>query len=1038
MANTAKASQVLPGSLLGDISAKIWLDETEAVKRLQAHLAPVQAMEPEIRKHAASLVTTLREKGTGSGVEAFLHEYGLDTREGVAIMCLAEALLRIPDAETADRLIRDKFEHAEWDHHLGGSDSLFVNASSWGLLLTGKVVNLGADTHERPANILGRMVGKFGEPVIREALKRGMRFIGGQFVMGETIKEALSNAKSHTRKGYRLSYDILGEGARSDAQAQHYVQAYREAIDLIGEQAKGMGLFEAPSISVKLSALHPRYSMAQEKRVMEELKPRLLEILKRAKERGLTVAIDAEEATRLDIELKLFADVFADPAFAGWEGLGFVVQAYQKRAFYLIDFLVALSRAHGRRIPLRLVKGAYWDSEIKWSQVLGLPGYPVFTRKEHTDVSYLACADKMLAAIDCFYPQFATHNARTIATVKALAKRYGAKPGSFELQRLHGMGEKLHDLVVDETPSRIYAPVGQHKDLLAYLIRRLLENGANTSFVNLLMDKERPLDEIIADPLAVTAAVHASPNPQIPLPRKIYGQTRLNSEGIDLGSLAHWEKLSASMQPFTAQQWSAGKGADVHEPAERTRKVGTVSNTTPEQLETAIKSARAAFPAWAATPVEKRAAILEKLADSLEEHRAEFMVLLAREAGKTLMDGNAEVREAADFCRYYAWQARKIMAPETLAGPTGESNRLFLYPRGVFACISPWNFPLAIFAGQVTAALATGNCVLAKPAGQTPLVAARAVELMHAAGIPKDAVQLLPGSGSAVGAPLAADERIDGVVFTGSVETAQRISRSLANRKGAIVPLIAETGGQNCMVVDSSALLEQAVDDITLSAFGSAGQRCSALRVLYVQEDVADDLLTLLAGAMQELKMGYPLELATDIGPVIDEAARDMLLAHIEKMKKSARLIASVPLPDALKAKGLYVAPHAFEIKNIRELAGEVFGPVLHVIRFKADEMQRVAGDINSTGFGLTFGMHSRIEDNVDFFMQRIRTGNLYINRSMIGATVGVQPFGGEGLSGTGPKAGGPHYLLRFVTERTQTVNTAAIGGNLALLSGGT
>jgi len=1025
-------------ALQREISARACMDEQAAVRHLLAQVAHLRDLEPKIHAEAVHLAGTLREQGPGTGVEAFLYEYGLDTREGVAIMCLAEALLRIPDAETADRLIRGTFEHTEWNHHLGGSDSLFVNASSWGLLLTGKVVHLGADANEHPAHLLKKLAAKVGDPVIREALKAGMRFIGGQFVMGEDIHQALIHSKSFARQGYRFSFDMLGEGARSEAQAKAYVESYREAIAAMGQHAKGKPLLEAPGISVKLSALHARYQLAQADRVMAELLPRLKQILLQAMRANITVAIDAEEATRLDIEMQLFARIFADPDFAQWEGLGFVVQAYQKRAFYALDFLAALAKQYKRRMPLRLVKGAYWDSEIKWAQIAGLGSYPVFTRKEHTDVSYLACADKILCNLDCFYPQFATHNARTIATIITLAEHYGlptperspgfaqagAREGTFEIQRLHGMGEKLHGLLLPRLPSRIYAPVGRHKDLLAYLIRRLLENGANTSFINLLMDANRPIEELIADPVLAAQARDGAPNPQIPLPPALY-DTRKNSGGMDFGNLAEVEALARAMQPFVALP------------------LAPVTDATPPMVEEALKVARAAFPVWENIPVTERYALLEKAADALEAHRPELMALLAREAGKTLPDALSEVREAADFCRYYALHARRLMGEERLTGPTGESNTLSLHPRGVFACISPWNFPLAIFTGQITAALATGNCVVAKPAEQTPRIAARAVELLHQAGIPRHVLQLLPGSGEAVGAKLVADPRIDGVVFTGGTDTAQKIAQSLSERKGPLVPLIAETGGQNCMVVDSSALIEQAVDDIVLSAFGSAGQRCSCLRVLFVQEEVADSLLELLAGAMQELRLGDPLLLSTDIGSVIDKDAHTMLQAHITAMKKSVRFIAATPAPHLTSPRlreeeggGNFVAPHAFEIPHIGVLQKEVFGPVLHIIRFRAGAMQEVADAINGTGYGLTFGIHSRIDDNVRFFTSRIRAGNIYVNRSMIGATVGVQPFGGEGLSGTGPKAGGPHYLLRFVLERTRTINTAAIGGNLQLLSG--
>jgi len=883
-------------------------------------------------------------------------------------------------------------------------------------LLTGKVVDFGHDSRAGMLAALKNLIAKTGESVVREALKKAMKLIGGQFVLGETVAEALSHSRSYMKKGYRFSYDILGEGARSDEQAKGYVESYRKGIALIGKTIPaGTPLFEGPGISVKLSALHARYQLVKRDRVINELLPRLKDILLSAKKAGIAVAIDAEEASRLDIEMILFEQLLSDPAFAGWNGIGFVVQAYQKRAFYLIDWLAAQASAHNRIIPVRLVKGAYWDSEIKWAQMNGLPSYPVFTRKEHTDVSYLACANKILSYKSVFFPQFATHNIRTVSSIIELSTRYGWATGSFEFQRLHGMGEAMHDKIVKDTPSRIYAPVGAHKDLLAYLIRRLLENGANSSFIHLLMDHSKSSEEILADPVATTKNFAQLYNPTIALPLAIYGAHRRNSAGIDFGNAAQLQALLKTI-PHPDQPLS------------------TISDATMTTLNDAINSAHKAFPFWAATPVEKRAAILERAADLLEEYEPELIGLCTHEAGKTLPDGIAEVREAADFCRYYAAEARRILAPHVLTGPAGESNVLMLHPRGVFACISPWNFPLAIFMGQVTAALITGNGVIAKPAEQTPLIAARAVEILHEAGVPREVLHLVPGPGETIGAALVADKRICGVVFTGGTDTAQRIQQALATRGGSIVPLIAETGGQNCMVVDSSALPEQAVDDIILSAFGSAGQRCSALRILFVQDDIADELLKLLAGAMQELKVGNPADPATDIGPVIDADAQRMLLDHIERMKKSAKLVAVTPITGT--PEGFFVAPHAFEIANIETLSREIFGPVLHVIRFATGTLPQVIDAINSTGYGLTFGIHSRIDEHVQLLVSRVHAGNIYVNRSMIGATVGVQPFGGEGLSGTGPKAGGPHYLLRFVNERTTTVNTAAIGGNVSLLNG--
>jgi RHH-type proline utilization regulon transcriptional repressor/proline dehydrogenase/delta 1-pyrroline-5-carboxylate dehydrogenase len=1002
------------GLSIAAISARAFMDEAQAVEALLAHVAPLASLDAQIMATARPWAQAIREGGPGHGMEAFLHTYGLDTREGVALMCLAEALLRIPDGDTADRLIRDTFEDKDWRGHIEGGEPWLVSASSWGLLLTGKVVDFGQDTAGGIAGTLRALVGKAGDPVIRQALRQAMRIIGSQFVLGEDIKDGLNNAKPFARQGYRFSFDILGEGARSDAQAQGYIKSYHEAIALIGNEAKGQPLFTAPSISVKLSALHARYSLSQKGRVLEELLPRLKGILRLAKQHNITVSIDAEEANRLDIEMILFSELLADPEFVGWNGIGFVLQAYQKRAFHVVDFLAELAQKHHRIIPLRLVKGAYWDSEIKHAQLHGLPDYPVFTRKAHTDLSYLACADKILSA-GCFYPQFATHNARTVASICALAKRYNVGRDGFEFQRLHGMGEKLHALVLKDYASRIYAPIGEHKDLLAYLIRRLLENGANTSFVNLLMDKETTLENLLADPVAQSKAAMGA---AIDVPALLYGD-RGNSRGADMGYLFLREAFEREV-------------AKHH---------GLMHAMTPARMQkddifSAIAGAQEAQIGWARESVEVRCLVIEKAAELIEAHIHPLMALLAAEGGKTFPDAIAEVREAADFCRYYALMARRLMAsPHTLTGPTGESNQLALHSRGVFCCISPWNFPLAIFTGQVVAALVTGNAALAKPADQTMRIAAYAVKLLHEAGVPRQAVQLLPASGSLVGQTAVADARVAGIVFTGSVEVAQTINKTLAQRPGPIVPFIAETGGQNCMVVDSSALLEQAVDDIVLSSFGSAGQRCSALRVLYVQEEIAGKLMELLAGAMQELRLGNPAELSTDVGPVIDAKAQKELGEHIAKMKTSAKFVASVP-PS--KAEGSFVAPHAFEIDAIARLEKEVFGPVLHIVRFKAGQLQQVADAINSTGFGLTFGIHSRIGDNIDFFTARIHAGNIYVNRSMIGAVVGVQPFGGEGLSGTGPKAGGPHYLPKFLYERTISNNTAAIGGNVALLAGKT
>lgn len=995
-----------------NVSAAAWINESDAVQSLLHLTQPHSAYEASIQRHAEQLVNNLRDDH-GGGIEAFLHEYGLNTSEGIALMCLAEALLRIPDARTADELIKDKFEHAQWEKHIGKSDHWFVNASSWGLMLTGKMVNIT----QNPANMISKLFTKVGEPSIREAMRQGMKIMGSRFVLGETINAALSNGKSSVKKGYRYSFDMLGEAARSDAQALAFMESYRHAITTIAKTVDNSApFFTRPNISIKLSALHPRYELTQKHRVMDELLPRLKELVLLAQSSGISVSLDAEEAARLDIEIMLFRALATDPCWKGYDGLGFVVQAYQKAAPALLDWLAALAVETGLRFPVRLVKGAYWDAEIKRAQVEGLSCYPVYTHKEHTDLSYLACATKLLSQPKCFYPQFATHNARTIADIMALAAAHKVDATGYEFQRLHGMGEALHNAIVGQVPSRIYAPVGEHKDLLAYLIRRLLENGANTSFVHLLMDTSVTTQTLSQSPIAAVKSLEYDDS--LPLPEDIYAGAWKNSRGFSLGHESDWLPLSKKIAAFDNTHWNHLN----------------IMDRSTDDVSKAINAALIAQREWEKQGVESRAAILESIADALEAALPEWIALCHMEAGKTVRDSIAEVREAADFCRYYAQSARTLMATTTLPGPTGELNQLSLHARGVMACISPWNFPLAIFVGQVVAALVTGNAVIAKPAEQTPRIAARAVEMMHACGVPRDVLQLLCGRGEVVGAALTSHPQIAGVVFTGSFDTAQHIQQSLWNRRGAMVPLIAETGGLNCMVVDSTALIEQAVDDIVLSAFGSAGQRCSALRVLFVQSDIADALMELLSGAMQELKIGNPQHITTDIGPLIDSEAQNMVTTHIEQLKSTARLVANTPMDDALQ--GYFVAPHAFEIASIEQLEREIFGPVLHIIRFNGRDMQTVAHAINATGYGLTFGIHSRIQDHIDYFCGTIRAGNLYVNRSIIGATVGVQPFGGEGLSGTGPKAGGPHYLGRFVTERTVSNNITAIGGNVGLLAG--
>ncbi|MCC7275127.1 MAG: bifunctional proline dehydrogenase/L-glutamate gamma-semialdehyde dehydrogenase PutA, partial [Alphaproteobacteria bacterium] len=997
-------------------------DETEAVQRLLAEATLPADVRDRIAAAARRLVEAVRggRQGRG-GLDAFLHQYELSSQEGIVLMCLAEALLRIPDADTVDRLIRDKIGGADWERHLGQSDSLFVNASTWALMLTGRLVRPGEKVGH--GGVLRRLVTRAGEPIIREAVTGAMRILGRQFVMGRTIQEALERARAAELLGYRHSYDMLGEAARTAADAERYLASYAAAIAAIGGAAAGRGPVEGPGISLKLSALHPRFEFAQGHRAREELAPRVAALAARAKAAGIGFTIDAEEADRLDLSLDVLQAVAADPALAGWDGLGLAVQAYQKRALPLLDWLADLARRTGRRLMVRLVKGAYWDSEIKRSQERGLSGYPVYTRKVATDVSYIACARRLLADPGAFYPQFATHNAHTVATVLELA----GNRADWEFQRLHGMGEALYDEIVGAgrlgRPCRVYAPVGSHEDLLAYLVRRLLENGANTSFVNRLVDEKAPIDEIVADPVARLSRLAAKPHPHIPLPADLYGAERRNSAGIDLADPGAASALAEAMaaaarEPATAMPLIGGRvegagGRAVANPADRSVTVGTVVEADAAAVDRAVARAARVAPEWDAVPPDERARVLERAADLYEANGPRLMALVVREGGRTVPDALGELREAVDFLRYYAARARADLPPRRMPGPTGERNELSLHGRGAFACISPWNFPLAIFTGQIAAALAAGNAVLAKPAEQTPLVGAAAVALLHRAGVPGDVLQFLPGDGPTVGVPLVADPRLAGVAFTGSTETARAINRALAARSGPIVPLIAETGGQNALIVDSSALPEQVVQDVLVSAFNSAGQRCSALRVLFVQEDAAARTLAMLAGAMAELAIGDPALLATDVGPVIDEDARAMLARHAERMRREGRPVVELRPPPGTE-RGTFFGPAAYEIDRLDRLEGEVFGPILHVVRWQAGHLDRVIDAIRATGYGLTLGIHSRIDETVRHVVGRLGVGNVYVNRNMIGAVVGVQPFGGEGLSGTGPKAGGPHYLARF------------------------
>lgn len=1027
------------------IDALYHADEAECLRGLTAEAGFPARTKAEIAKVAANLVSGVRDgRRPSGGVDVFLQEYGLSTEEGVTLMCLAESLLRIPDDDTAERLIRDKIGGADWAKHLGSSDSYFVNASTWALMLTGHVVTIDQDTDDAVDGFLRGLVRKSGEPIIREALRHAMKIIGRQFVSGRTIEEALAQSQDDIEKGYLHSFDMLGEGARTATDADRYLSAYQSAIYALAERTEGKDISRSPSVSVKLSALHPRYEYRQRDRVISELVPRLLDLCLAAREAKIGLCIDAEEADRLDLSLDVIASVAGLPLLAGWDGLGLAVQAYQKRAYAVIDWLGELAVETDRRLMVRLVKGAYWDSEIKNAQEGGYADYPVFTRKEATDVSYLACARKLLAAPMLFYPQFATHNAHTVAAVRSMVA-----PGQdFEFQRLHGMGAALYDQLVgnDGPLCRIYAPVGGHESLLAYLVRRLLENGANTSFVNRITDDSLPVERVIEDPADKLGSREPLRNPQIPLPADLYGEARRNAEGDDLSDGRVVHRLYREMAAAEEGGWLAGPiiggqmahtsaGIRLPNPADRHQIVGTVHPADDDDVEAALAMAQNAASDWNGTPVEQRAVALNRTAELLESNRAELYALCLREAGKTLDDAVSEVREAVDFCRYYAWRALEDFGnPSILPGPTGEKNTLSLHGRGVFACISPWNFPLAIFTGQVAAALAAGNAVVAKPAEQTPLIAALAVALMLDAGVPPSVLHLLPGDGAGVGARLVADERISGVAFTGSFETAQRINRSLSARSGPIVPLIAETGGQNALIADSSALLEQVVDDAIRSAFQSAGQRCSALRCLYVQEDIADDLIEMLIGRAREVVIGNPWDFSTDVGPVIDTDALGRLHNHVQDLRGNGELLFEAVLPGTIE-NGNFFAPRIYGIEGIEQLKTEVFGPVLHIVRYPSGDLDKVVEAINGTGYGLTVGIHSRVDETVARVQSGLRVGNTYVNRNMIGAVVGVQPFGGEGLSGTGPKAGGPHYLSRFAIERTISVNTTASGGNTELLS---
>lgn len=1002
---------------------------------LMSNLSFPSASEARIDARATKLIEAIRAPKSGlGGIEDFLREYSLSTKEGLALMVLAEALLRVPDGATADRLIEDKLSQADWSKHEARSDALLVTASSWALGITARVIQPG----ETPEGIIGSLAKRLGLPAVRGATRQAMKLMGSHFVLGENINAALKRSTSGAGKLYRYSFDMLGEGARTQKDAERYFLSYANAIEAIGKSAGQGKLPDRPGISVKLSALHPRYEAVSHARVMKELVPQVIALAQLAKKYDLKFTVDAEEADRLELSLDVITAVAEDESLAGWDGFGLAIQAYQKRAEAVIDYVAALAARLNRRFMVRLVKGAYWDTEVKRAQERGLADYPVFTRKAMTDLNYLACARKMLAARPHIYPQFATHNALSVATILEMA---GGVSG-FEFQRLHGMGEELYRALLVNEPGiacRTYAPVGEHEDLLAYLVRRLLENGANSSFVSVAADPNVPISDLLKRPQAQIGSSAQARNLHIPLPIDLYAPQRANSNGVEFGHAASLSALEAQVADSAVRSFAAsvingiaveGKGRNLVSPIDGAV-FGQVSEATAQIAEDAMKAAKAGFKHWAMLAVETRAAALDKAAAALEANLGALIKLLQVEAGKTLDDCVSEVREAVDFCRFYAAEARRTLGPgEALPGPTGEDNRLSYRGRGVFVCVSPWNFPLAIFIGQVAAALVAGNSVVAKPAEQTPLIARMAVEILHDSGVPKTALHLVLGGG-AVGSALIDHPAVAGVAFTGSTATAWRINRALAAKNAAIVPLVAETGGINAMIVDATALPEQVADDVVMSAFRSAGQRCSALRLLCIQEDVADKMLTMIAGAARELKIGDPRDVSTHIGPVIDAAALARLEAHVATMRANAKEIKIGDLPSL---GGTFLGPHIFELKKISDLNAEIFGPILHVVRYKAGQLDAVCDAIEATGYGLTLGVHSRIDTAVARVTQRLSAGNIYVNRNIIGAVVGTQPFGGSGLSGTGPKAGGPNYLKRFAQEQVVSINVAAAGGNASLM----
>lgn len=1024
--------------------------EEAALQRLLAALSLSDAQRQNYQQQAQRWIREIRTNKSQSGVEHLIHHYDLSCEEGVLLMCIAEALLRIPDSATADLLIRDKIMAGDWDSQ--GEEKGLTGLTIWGLNFTAKLFSDSTSDHYF-TGLWKRLAARTSEGLIRRVLKQAMKQLGHHFILGQTISEAQKTARKTRSLGYTHSFDMLGEAAFTKADAARYFHAYTAAIAAIAgsAEAKLPALFDRPGISIKLSALYPRYEFSQQRHCLPFLIEKIQALARQAKVAGMNLTLDAEEADRLDLSLDIFSAVFVDPELQHWEGFGLAVQAYDKRALGVLDVLIALAKQQGRRIPVRLVKGAYWDTEMKRAQMAGFSQYPVYTRKNNTDVSYLACAQKMLQHPECIYAQFATHNAVSIAAILQMTT---PNRQQFEFQRLQGMGQALHDLVLKEHAglirSRIYAPVGTYQDLLPYLVRRLLENGANSSFVNKIYSDTVSVETLARDPLAILETQETASHPKIPLPEWIYqtenkATTRRNSQGVDFTDYSQLQTFSAELAAFSgiffkakprvaATVANASPMNTIRSPFDLEHVVGEVQYADSATVDAALAAAQGAFPGWKNTSVENRALCLERFADLLEKHRAELVYLTIYEAGKTVVDALSDWREAVDFCRYYASEARRLFCPQPLHGYTGEKNTLLLQGRGVFLCISPWNFPLAIFTGQVVAALVAGNAVIAKPAEQTNLCADKLVALLHAAGIPPAVLQSLPGRGEHIGPLLVRDARIAGIIFTGSNETAAAIQNTLAQRPGPIVPFIAETGGINAMIVDSSALPEQVATDVLRSAFGCAGQRCSALRVLYLQEEIADRVIPLLRGAMAELVIGRPDQLETDVASVIDEDASDRLLEHQARMEKEATLIYRCELGPA-HAQGYFIAPQAYELKALSVLCKEVFGPILHVIRFPRRELDRVISEINALGFGLTFGVHSRIDSQINSIVERIHAGNIYVNRNIIGAVVGVQPFGGSGLSGTGPKAGGPHYLLRLCDEKVVTINTTAMGGNASLMT---